>query len=130
MKIIKEEIKGGEVVKKDGFGIELSLDWPQKGETTPKFKHTTYEGVCSFPYTVVVKEQIEPGKDVNGNPKEKELEDPWCYVTVTIPFEHLNMKGSIELTTFARSIEEIPEKIMEEIGNKLFALERHKNIKD
>ena len=118
MKKISEEIKGGEVCQGLFGGL---LELPTQGERYAKTKHTTYEGEFSFPYKVTVEEEIKPALDKKGKPKKTKKEKRY-HMDVTLPFNTNGMKGTVDLHVYVTSLEEIPQRILEAIGDKLAEL--------
>lgn len=119
MKKIKEEIKGGE---KATGPFYIFSPFPEAGETYAKTKHTTYACTLEMPYQVTIEEQIKPPLDKRGKPKKEQKPEPRYHVDVRFPFEIDGMKGEVELFVHAKTIEEIPSKILQAIGEKLAVL--------
>lgn len=130
MKKIEEKISGGE--KARSLFSEVYVDsFPAPGETYAKVKQTTYEAEFPFAYTVTVEEEIEPPKDKNGNPKRDRVsEKKKCWVSVILPFSIGEMKGQIKQHVYATSLEEIPQKILEALGNAVAEAENRRLAKE
>lgn len=129
MEKISEEIKGGEICKGGVFGA-MVYDFLKEGERYAKTKHTTYEAEFSVPYKVTIEEEIEPALDENGKPKEFRSEEQKYHLDVTFPFDINGMKGTVDLFVYAKSLEEISQKILEAIGRSLAELKIRPPMKD
>lgn len=120
MKIIKEEISGGEIYQ-GFFGGTIDL-LNSEGETTAKIKTTTYEEEFPLLFTFEEEVTLEPRKDKKGKDKP-EREKIYSSAKVKFPFEYGITKGELTLNVMYKIGEDIPKAIMKEIGNKLAMLE-------
>lgn len=126
MRPVKKEIKEPELIK----GFFESVDfYGGAGDTTPKTKITTYECSSSFEFIVKVEEEIEPGKNSKGQPKPRS-DKRRIHVEVGFPFDFRGMKGRIKLPVYATTVEEVPNRILEEIGGALAELAIRPSLKD
>ena len=109
MKIIKEEISGGEIYQ-GFFGGTIDL-LNSEGETTAKIKTTTYEEEFPLLFTFEEEVTLEPRKDKKGKDKPEREKI------------YSSAKGELTLNVMYKIGEDIPKAIMKEIGNKLAMLE-------
>lgn len=130
MKKLREEIKGGELVR--GFEENMfTYAFPKPGERSAKFKRTTYECEMTLKYEVTIEEVVEPAMSADGIPKPLHSNrDLISSVDVKLPFKRGSIQGEVGLSVFAETLEEAPQKIKETIGAKLAELEIRPPLKD
>lgn len=118
MKIISEEIIGGELVEKDEglFSCSTLFLGYHAGDRSKKEQITKYSTVLQIPYTLKVIECLEPSKDKNGNSEHGTKGQRSYFTEVRFPVNQSGIEGFISLPVYSERPMEYNEEFDHQIA--------------